>query len=65
MPIYQFIAELENENYITYYARCKNVKQYIRNLRYQWNKNYKHTYDNNATIYSIIGGANGNTDNSK
>ena len=64
MAIYQFIAELENDNYITYYARCKNVKAYIRNIRCQWNKKYKSEYERNpnATIYSIIGGAHGEFD---
>lgn len=61
MPIFQFIAQIDPNNHISYYANCKNEKSYIRNIRCQWKKTYKSIFENNKvpTIHSIIGGQHG------
>lgn len=61
MPIFQFIAQIDENDHISYYANCKNEKTYIRNIRCQWNKIHKTKYEETgeASIHSIIGGQHG------
>lgn len=43
----------------TYYAKCKDYKSYVRNIRCIWNKEKKQLHENGdlqINIYGIIGG---------
>jgi len=58
MPVYKFIAE-NNDSPITYYASTNNLGNYTRNIRCEWNKNYKKLNEESPqyNIYGIIGKA--------
>jgi hypothetical protein len=58
MPIFQFTVEHRDGEMYSYYANCKNVSSYIRNIRSKWKNKYSKLYENanpQMTIYSIIG----------
>lgn len=58
MPVFQFIAENDG-NPITYYAQTKNLGNFTRNIRCQWNKTYSklHLESPQFNIYGIVGKA--------
>jgi len=58
MPIFQFTVEHRDGAIYSYYANCKDVCSYIRNIRSKWKNKISKLYDDanpQMTIYSIIG----------